>query len=416
VTRRRSFRLPFFGPACGRPFGPAALALVLLLILSAGTARGHDPSAWGGLFRSRDDGATWMSANRGHYLSGAIALAVSPTDPNHLLLGAESGLFRSHNGGRDWKIEAPSVVIGSVFAAAFGADGRRALISTGLGIFRGENDNDWQPVPAPRGATPARAIVSSGEVGGFYLAGWTGLYRSHDWGVTWSSVADSFPQEPATALLILRGRPETLYAIVQGQLWASIDSGRSWARRGNGISPANADALAEDSRQPGRLWAAAVDRLFRSDDAGASWQRVGSPFPKQNTAVHGIDAREEAILLTTDRGLYRSVDGAVSWTPIIDDLPAHLEAGPLVRDPIDPATLYAGFSLMPYPELWRRAANRENALARVSLTSLAGSVVLLILVTLGALAALRWLGRYYPRSAPSARTARGVGIGRKTLS
>jgi hypothetical protein len=132
--------------------------------------------------------------------------------------------------------------------------------------------------------------------------------------------------------------------------------------------------------------------------------------------VHGIDAREEAIVLTTDRGLYRSVDGAVSWTPIIDDLPAHLEAGPLVRDPIDPATLYAGFSLMPYPELWRRAADRENALARVSLTSLAGSVVLLILVTLGALAALRWLGRYYPRSDPPARTARGVGIGRKTLS
>src|SRR5262247_1502237 len=61
-------------------------------MISAGPAHGHDPSAWGGLFRSRDAGATWMSANRGHYLSGAIALAVSPTDPNHLLLGAERHL------------------------------------------------------------------------------------------------------------------------------------------------------------------------------------------------------------------------------------------------------------------------------------------------------------------------------------
>jgi hypothetical protein len=190
------------------------------------------------------------------------------------------GLFRSRNGGRDWKIEAPSVVIGSVFAAAFGADGRRALISTGLGIFRGEDGNNWRPLSAPQSATPARAIVSSGEVGGFYLAGWTDLYRSHDWGVTWSSAADSFPQEPVTALLTLRGRPETLYAIVQGQLWASIDGGRSWARRGNGISPANADALAEDLRQPGDCGlrqptgcsgaataaraGSASDRLFRS--------------------------------------------------------------------------------------------------------------------------------------------------------
>ena len=73
-----------------------------------------------------------MSANRGQFLSGALALAISPIDPNHLLLGAESGLFRSRNGGRDWTIEAPSVVRGSVFAVAFSADGRRALISTGL--------------------------------------------------------------------------------------------------------------------------------------------------------------------------------------------------------------------------------------------------------------------------------------------
>jgi hypothetical protein len=54
-------------------------------------------------------------------------------------------------------------------------------------------------------------------------------------------------------------------------------------------------------------------------------------------------------------------------------------------------------------------------LARVSITSLAGSVVLLILVALGALAALRWLGRYYPKGAPRGRRTPGVGIGRKTL-
>jgi photosystem II stability/assembly factor-like uncharacterized protein len=413
VTRRRSFRLP--APACRRLFKPAALPVALMLIISAGPAWAHDPSAWGGLFRSRDAGATWMSANRGHYLSGAIALAVSPTDPNHLLLGTESGLFRSRNGGRDWTIEAPTVVIGSVFAAAFGADGRRALISTGLGILRREDDNDWQPVPAPQAAAPARAIVSTGEAGVFYLAGWTGLYRSNDWGVRWSGAVDTFPHEPATAFLAARGRSQNLYAIVQGQLWASIDGGRSWTRGGNGTSLANADALAEDLRQPTRLWAASADRLFRSDDGGANWKRVGRSLPEPNTTVHGIAASEEAIVLTTDRGLFRSIDGAVSWTPISDNLPAHLEAGPLVRDPIDPDTLYAGFSLIPYPELWRRAADRESALARVSVSSLAGSIILLMLVALAALAALRWLGRFYPSSAPSTQAAPRVGIGRKTL-
>jgi hypothetical protein len=151
------------------------------------------------------------------------------------------------------------------------------------------------------------------------------------------------------------------------------------------------------------------DRLFRSDDGGASWQRVGRTLPEPNTTVRGIAASEEAIVVTTDRGLYRTVDGGESWTMIVENLPAHLEAGPLVRDPGNSAILYAGFALVPYPELWRRAAEREGALARVSITSLAGGGIFLVVVALGALAALRWLGQYYRpsvRGAPATRPPR----------
>jgi hypothetical protein len=291
-------------------------------------------------------------------------------------------------------------------SAAFSADGQQTLVSTGLGIFRGEAEKSWREASTPEGATPARAIVRSGGAGRVYLAVWTGLYRSENWGESWSSAAYGLPQEPATALLLMEGSPETLYAIVQGGVWASIDGARSWAKRGAGIPASNLDALAVDSRQPARLWAAGGDRLFRSDDGGASWVRVGRPLPEQNTTVHGVTASEEAVVITTDRGLYRTVDHGESWTLITENLPAHLEAGPLVRDPLDPATVYAGFSLIPYVELWRRAADRDGAFARVSITSLVGGVVFLVIVALGAVAALRRLGSYYRTSGSSAPSAR----------
>jgi photosystem II stability/assembly factor-like uncharacterized protein len=409
VTSPRCPALPVFGSARRKRFGIAycyVLSLTLLLVLCANPARSHDPSAWGGLFRSRDHGATWVSADRGQFVSGAIALAISPTDVNHLLLGAESGLLRSRNGGRDWTIEAPAVVVGPVFALAFAAEGQSALVSTGLGIFSGEAENSWRQAPAPQGATPARAIVRGDEAGRVYLAGWTGLFRSDDRGASWASAAYGLPQETATALLMAHGPPETLYAIVQGGIWASVDGAQTWASRGAGVSSTNIDALAADLSHPTRLWGAGGDRLFRSNDGGASWQRVGRPLPEPNTTVRGIAASEEAIVVTTDRGLYRTIDGGELWTLIIDNLPAHLEAGPLVRDPVDPATLYAGFALLPYSELWRRAADREGALARVSVTSLTGGVVLLAVVALGTLAALRWLGHYYRPPARSALTTR----------
>jgi photosystem II stability/assembly factor-like uncharacterized protein len=382
---------------------------VLLLTLPGEAAQSHDPSAWGGLFRSRDHGATWVSANRGPFLSGAIALTISPTDSNHLLLAAESGLFRSSNGGRDWAIEAPSLLLGSVFALAFAADGQRALASTGRTIFRCEAENSWREAPAPQGAAPARAIVRGSEPDRVYLAGWTGLYRSDDWGVSWSNAADGLPPEPATALLVVQDTPETLYVVVQGGIWASVDGGRNWARRGGDISSAGVDALTVDSRRPAQLWAAAGARLFRSNDGGASWQRAGQPLPEPNVTVHVIAASAEAIVATTDRGLYRSVDGGEHWTLIIDNLPAHLEAGPLVRDPVDPTSLYAGFALIPYSELWRRAADHERALVRVSFATLIGSVVFLFLVAIGAITLLRWLGQYYRPAAGRARPTRGVG-------
>jgi photosystem II stability/assembly factor-like uncharacterized protein len=408
VTRARCLRLAIFSLARWTRLGSArhhVLLLALLLALWASPVQSHDPSAWGGLFRSRDHGATWVSANRGQVVAGAIALAISPTDVNHLLLGAESGLLRSRNGGRDWTIEGSAVVVGPVFALAFAADGQRALVSTGLGIFAGKPGNSWRQESAPQGASPARAIVRSGEAGRVYLAGWTGLYRSDDWGASWSSAAAGLPHEVATALLVVYRSPETLYAIVEGGIWASVDGARTWARRG-GISPTSVDAFAVDSKHPTRLWAAGGDRLFRSDDGGASWQRVGRTVPEPNTTVRGIAASGEAVVVTTDRGLYRTVNSGESWRMIVENLPAHLEAGPLVPDPSDSATLYAGFALVPYSELWRRAAEREGAFARVSVTSLAGGGIFLVVVALGALAALRWLGQYYRPSARGAATRR----------
>jgi len=378
------------------------LSLTLLLVLWPSSASTHDPSAWGGLFRSRDHGATWVPANQRLFVGGALVLAISPTDVNHLLLGTDSGLLRSRNGGRDWTLEAPALLVGAVFAVAFAADGHRALVSTSLGIFRSEMENSWHEASAPRGAAPARVIVRGAEAGRVYLAGWTGLSRSDDWGRSWWNTADGLPDGPTTALLVMPGPVETLYAIVGGRIWASVDGARTWASRGAGMSTVSVDALGLDAANSAQLWAARADRLFRSDDGGASWKAVGR-LPEANITVRGITATEEAVVVTTDRGLYRSIDGGDRWALVIENLPAHLEAGPLVRDPVDPATLYAGFALVPSPELWRRAAEHEGALARVSLTSLVGSVVLLVLVVLGALAALRWLGHYYLSPGSSAR-------------
>src|SRR5262249_54325177 len=105
----------------------AAIAVVGAAALLHGGALAHDSGLSNGVFRSRDGGATWLQLTPESFARGALALAVHPTDPHHLLLATDSGLLVSHNGGRDWTAEAVNVLNGPVFAVAFDLDGAQAL-------------------------------------------------------------------------------------------------------------------------------------------------------------------------------------------------------------------------------------------------------------------------------------------------
>jgi hypothetical protein len=101
--------------------------------------------------------------------------------------------------------------------------------------------------------------------------------------------------------------------------------------------------------------------------------------------------------------MYRSEDAGAAWELKEGNLPVHLESGPLVRDPSDAASLYAVYSLIPFPEAWRTAVEGGNLLSRADPVGLAGGLAfLLLLLVVGALF-VRWLaGR---RSSAGGRAA-----------
>jgi hypothetical protein len=379
--------------------GPARACFAFLvascLALSPAAGRAHDPSSWGGLFRSRDAGATWFLASQGRFVGGALALAISPNDPNNLLLASDSGLLWSVNGGRDWDSVAGDELAGSVFAVAFDADGRRALAATAWAIARTSGRGDWEPATMPVGAAPIGGLVSGGAPGVFYLAGFGGIFRTGDSGEHWVGVGDGLPAERPVALVAEDGPMPVLYALVGGRVFRSTADGRAWQPCSAGLPAGQITAVAADREREAVLWAAGAGRVFRSDDRGATWRPFGQPLPEPDTEIRGIGVRGPgpSVLVSTQRGLYRWVDDSHGWMQLADNLPAHLEAGPLVADPVDPSTLYAGFSLTPYDELWRTAAERRPSTARLGAGDLAGAGAVIMLLGLGAAAALRRLAR-----------------------
>ncbi|WP_046864181.1 WD40/YVTN/BNR-like repeat-containing protein [Microvirga massiliensis] len=376
------------------------LAILLLLLLALGGApRAHDANSYGGVFRSRDLGATWLNADVGLFLNAPLAVAVDPQDSLHLLMGTDLGLLSSHNGGRSWTIEAGDLIVGAVFAVAFLPAGQ-ALCAAQGGVFRSEAGS-WTPARVPAAAIPARAFAAGAEADRIYLLGADKLLRSDDGGRSFVPVQEPTEKQIA-ALAVIRAGREALMAVADGAVMTSDDGGSRWHPTTLGSREQPVDLVTVDTDAPERVWAAQADRVYKSDDRGATWVPVGRSLPEPGTKVRGIAADRAAttLVLTTHRGTYRSEDGGQTWILQERNLPIHLEAGPLARDPGNGSVIYVPYSLVPYEEVWRAAIEGRPLLARLELTSLMGVTSAALLLLLGGGLVVRCLARL--RIAPSA--------------
>lgn len=183
----------------------------------------------GGVLRSSDGGATWFAASFGSPPPLVTALAVSPNfeqDGVVLAATAEDGLYSSTDRGGLWTpwnfglidLNAYSLALSPDFAAD-----QTAYIGTETGIFRSTNGGRaWRVLPFPMDSAPVLSLtVTPGAV----LAGTesSGLYRSADRGQTWEQVI------AAGSVSALSAQPDTVWALVDDRILRSTDDGQTWA-------------------------------------------------------------------------------------------------------------------------------------------------------------------------------------------
>jgi photosystem II stability/assembly factor-like uncharacterized protein len=364
---------------------------LLLLALAAGSAWPHDASSYGGVFRSRNLGGTWLRADVGLFLNVPLIVAVDPRNPSHLLAGTDLGLIVSYNGGLTWAPEARDLIFGAAFAVVFLEGGGRAICAAQSGVFRLE-DGHWSTARAPEAAIPARMLAVGASADRIYLLGRSRLFASGDGARTFSEVHRTSDDREMTALAVIRSEPAHIMAVVDGQVMSSEDGGRQWRPTSLGDQAGPIDIVAADAQVSRRVWAAGGGRVSFSDDLGASWRATAGAPPEPGTKVRGIAANAEAkiLVVSTNRGLYRSEDGGETWMLKEDNLPLHLEAGPLARDPADTNVLYAVYSLMPYAEAWRIAVETGNLSRQIDPIYIGGATGLVLIVLIGSgLLALR---------------------------
>ena len=299
---------------------------------------------WFRLYRSSDGGQTWtrMTETSPH----SSRFAYDPHEANHVWAVAHGWPSRSLDSGETWTpVDGPfESGIESQLDVAFDPDQPRRIFAVA-----GTKDR------------PSR------------------LYRSDDWGGTWTAVHDfgSFPAEhltmPAGSSLLLVGTSDgilrstdagntfrpvypgfdvhtlRLNPNVNGRVWAigaqglllSVDGGANWRPRPLPIEVGWQTTFSVAGADVERLVVANLyEGIWVSEDQGASWLRIENlPIAFQSADVSVSPWNSSVLLATDDRGLgvYRSTDGGASWSPSSSGLRAklgHLAVHPHPAGPI----------------------------------------------------------------------------------
>ena len=271
-------------------------------------------------YRSDDDGLNWSNLtgykNTSLLGEGLADLAVSPRDPNEIAVAANTGVWRSVDGGLSWtglNSALPNLEVRRILGVPSGVQGAR--IAAGTAAAPGS----WEWMPGEKQSWHPSDVADLKLEGDLKKALSIRLHASI---TAISSSGDYF-----------------YIGSADGQIWSSANAGRSWTK-GPDVYSGSVERIWIDGREPrvavavlGNTNAASLPnaktaQVLRTINGGGFWDDLTSDLP--DGPVHGVaaDRATGAIYVATGRGLFMTFGDlvnagpATAWISISEGLPA----------------------------------------------------------------------------------------------
>jgi len=257
----------------------------------------------------------------------------------------------------------------------------------GVDLFAGMR---WRAIGPFRGGR-SRAITGvPGQPHVFYMGVVNGgVWKTDDAGRTWTPIFDDQPTGSIGDIAVAPSDPDVVY-VTSGEglhrpdlsvgdgVYKSTDAGRTWTHLGLGDGQ-QIPRVIVDPRDPNRLFVAVLGHpygpneergVFRSTDGGRTFQRVF--YKDENTGASDLefDPRNPEIIYAAlwearegpwenaewsgpGGGIYKSIDGGMTWQPLTEGFPEPVEQAEIAVAPSDPNRLYASVAMGPRVGLYR---------------------------------------------------------------
>ena len=173
------------------------------------------------VYKTTDRGKTWkiMGKRPSDGESWTSILIVSPADPSLALIGSNTGVYRSADGGASWSrvfdVGVTNLAFTDLASSVIATtEGRGAALST-------DGGKTWQPSDSDLGYSFGSRIANPLDLREVFVVAENGaVLRSADGGRSFSQLGQPFGDAGVSGLTLDQAKPQTLYAVVGDGLWA----------------------------------------------------------------------------------------------------------------------------------------------------------------------------------------------------
>ena len=270
-----------------------------------------------GIFKSTDGGKNWVFASFGIKNWYGMQLATHPEDADTLFTTTNGGVYKSTNAGKSWEL-----IGGSDLCDDEDAGG----------------NCHYHGIVVEKEA-PFKVLVGSG--GDQYAKEGVGLTGSEDNGESWRNSDDGFVRDVHVSKLVIDpNNNNVFYATTQGEteytdkvgdgagVFKSTDRGNNWTQINNGLNSLETNVLAVDPNDSDVLYLGTDDDgIYKSINGGENWEKlipsasfgvgdiVVDPQNSNNVYMGTVDyfRLSESRGVLGDFGVYKSTDGGTTW-------------------------------------------------------------------------------------------------------
>jgi photosystem II stability/assembly factor-like uncharacterized protein len=310
-------------------------------------------SSW--IYETEDNGVTWhrlakLSKTDDFALDNIV---VDEADPKTLYVGAwvlgqaNGGLFISHDSGRTWT--SVSAMAGqSIRALAQSASNPKLLVAGTLqGVFRSEDGGvEWKQI-SPLGSMELHEVESIAidprNPLTMYAGTWHLPWKTTDGGVTWHNIKQGLIDDSDVFSIIIDPvETNIVYTSACSGIYRSANGGELYHKvQGIPSTARRTRVLMQDPVNRHVVYAGTTEGLYKTVDDGVNWKRMTGPDVIVND-VHVDPKNPQHVLLATDRsGVLESNDAGVSFQASNRGF-SQRQVASLLVDAKDPQKIYAG--------------------------------------------------------------------------